>query len=165
MAIHFGKSFLNSHGSKLSNAELWYRFGRNKEWGSQHYFTCLIDPYGNGLQLENIVQFFQVFCKQSFVLEKYFKTDYQMVVTSDCNLDWLISQTFLTHTLRKGASVLFPEGGDSRIKLTGVIVGNFQMNSWKVPEIHLVGEADMDFYPWKIPVLSKKLFLSAYFSG
>ena len=42
-------------------------------------------------------------------------------------------------------------GGDARIKMTGVLVGNFEKNPQKVPESRLVGVAQIHFLPYEVP--------------
>ena len=41
------------------------------------------------------------------------------------------------------------------IKVTGLIVGNFERNPWKVPKSHLVGVARIHFQPEEEPILKQ----------
>ena len=54
-------------------------------------------------------------------------------------------------------------GGDSPIKMTGVLVGNFEKNPLKVlkvPESRLVGVAQINFHSQEVPgvLLEKPIF-------
>ena len=51
------------------------------------------------------------------------------------------------HTEMHYLAAYWGEGGNSPIKMTGVLVGNVEKNPKKVPESRLVGVAQINFHP------------------
>ena len=57
------------------------------------------------------------------------------------------------------------EGGDSHIKMTGVVVGHSQKTPWKETESRLIGVSQIYFYHSEAPILNNTIHIMSCFVG